>query len=1021
MFRPINPLSSCAGPFALIGVLCLTMPAVASGAQQPGELRADAANDDPGAAGIEAASTRFVGMVVDAKGAPESRAVVLTSAGGQTVTDFDGSFQLTVRIPPHSTSVQVTAVAGSGAGSRVASAQIVTPIAGGVISTGTLTLQATAGCQASWLPTFGQQQGTSNGIDALTVFDDGTGPALYAGGVFSNAGGVVTFGVAKWDGSRWSAVGSWMNSFVHAMTVFDDGSGPALYAGGVTRGGGVPVNYVARWNGVSWSPVGPGMNGSVNVLAVVDDGSGPALFAGGSFTYAGGFLASRVAKWTGASWSALGTGVSGAVYDLTTFDDGSGPALYACGSFSAAGGVAANNVAKWDGSTWSDLRTGLNNAAYVLAVFDDGGGPELIVGGPFTTAGSASANCLAKWDGSSWSPLGSGMSGGTPYVSALSVYDAGSGPALYAGGLFSSAGGVATDNVAVWNGSSWSAAGAGLQSLVTCMTVFDDGSRPALYSGGDFFTAGTVETGHIAKWDGSSWSALGDGMNGPVLALLVFDDGSGPALYAGGRFTTAVGGVAVNRIAKWDGVAWRSLGGGMSHAVKALAVFDDGSGPAIHAGGSFTIAGGFPAERIAKWNGLSWSALGSGMDNDVNALTVFDDGSGPALHAGGWFTTAAGVVVNGIAKWNGSAWSPLGSGMDYHVYALLVFDDGTGPALYAGGYFTTAGGVVANHVAKWNGSTWSPLAAGMDSNGGYSTVRALAAFDDGTGAALYAGGLFTYAGGVLANHIAKWNGSGWSALGSGLGFSNNDSVVYAMTTFDDGCGLELVAGGLFSTAGGAPANSIAKWNGSTWSPLGNGMIPFAPNLGWVSALTAFDDGCGDSLFAGTAFSSAFDSGDSYLARWDDGTCSVGTGYCFGDAGCPCGNNGPAGSGCLNSLGIAGSLTAMGRALLSADSVVLSGAGMPNSSSLYFQATMRTNALFGDGLRCAFSSVIRLSTKLNASGASQYPEATDPPITVRGAITSPGIRNYQVWYRNAASFCTASTFNLTNGLEIAWTL
>ncbi len=34
--------------------------------------------------------------------------------------------------------------------------------------------------------------------------------------------------------------------------------------------------------------------------------------------------------------------------------------------------------------------------------------------------------------------------------------------------------------------------------------------------------------------------------------------------------------------------------------------------------------------------------------------------------------------------------------------------------------------------------------------------------------------------------------------------------------------------------------------------------------------------------------------------------------------------------------------------------------------------------------------------------------------------SGGNRTYQTWYRNAAAFCTASTFNLTNGTAIAWT-
>jgi hypothetical protein len=50
-------------------------------------------------------------------------------------------------------------------------------------------------------------------------------------------------------------------------------------------------------------------------------------------------------------------------------------------------------------------------------------------------------------------------------------------------------------------------------------------------------------------------------MDDRVYALTVFDDGNGPALYAGGDFTTA-GGVAANRIAKWDGSSWRPSAAG---------------------------------------------------------------------------------------------------------------------------------------------------------------------------------------------------------------------------------------------------------------------------------------------------------------------------------------------------------------------------------------------------------------------------------------------------------------------------
>ena len=97
--------------------------------------------------------------------------------------------------------------------------------------------------------------------------------------------------------------------------------------------------------------------------------------------------------------------------------------------------------------------------------------------------------------------------------------------------------------------------------------------------------------------------------------------------------------------------------------------------------------------------------------------------------------------------------------------------------------------------------------------------------------------------------------------------------------------------------------------------------------------------------------------------------------------------------------------------------------MPSSSALYFQGTMRTNggsgATFGDGLRCASGAIVRLGSMTNLAGASQYPTAGNPSVSVRGQVTAPGIRDYQVWYRNAAAFCTPSTFNLTNGFEVTW--
>ena len=151
-------------------------------------------------------------------------------------------------------------------------------------------------------------------------------------------------------------------------------------------------------------------------------------------------------------------------------------------------------------------------------------------------------------------------------------------------------------------------------------------------------------------------------------------------------------------------------------------------------------------------------------------------------------------------------------------------------------------------------------------------------------------------------------------------------------------------------------------------------------------------------------------------------------YCFGDGSgtaCPCGNNSAAGlnAGCLNSLGTAGSLAASGSASVGADTFVLTGDGMPDSSALYFQGTTQiasgAGAVFGDGLRCAGGSVARLGTTVNVLGSSTYPGPGDQPVSIQGSVAAGDVRTYQVWYRNAADFCTPSTFNLTNAYQAVW--
>ena len=256
-----------------------------------------------------------------------------------------------------------------------------------------------------------------------------------------------------------------------------------------------------------------------------------------------------------------------------------------------------------------------------------------------------------------------------------------SGSTLYAGGLFTTAGGAAANHIAAWNGSAWRALDSGLIGWVAALAV----SGSTLYAGGLFTAAGGTPADNIAAWNGSAWSALGSGANDRVQALAV----NGSTLYAGGDFTMA-GGAPANHIAAWNGRSWSTLGSGMTGSVNALAT----SGSTLYAGGGFTAAGGAPANNIAAWDGSRWSALGSGTDNAVFALAV----SGSTLYAGGDFTAAGGTPAKHIGAWNGSSWSPLGSGMNGSVAALAV----SGSSLAAGGDFALAGGHPSAHFGLWS-------------------------------------------------------------------------------------------------------------------------------------------------------------------------------------------------------------------------------------------------------------------------------------------------------------------------------
>jgi hypothetical protein len=583
--------------------------------------------------------------------------------------------------------------------------------------------------------------------------------------------------------------------------------------------------------GVYYSP----QPGNSNVFAIAV--SGTDVYVGGDFDRAGNVAASNIARWDTAAhkWFALGSGVTSRVLAIAARGDD----VYVGGNFTAAGGKSAHNIAHWNEAThtWSALGDELTHTSTspevdAIAIADNG---DVYVGGNFEKAGNLTLNNIGRWDGSSWHAMSSGTSGTFHDVLAIAI----TGSDVYIGGQFENAAGWHAHNVARWNGSAWSGLGGGTGGTYpdVCAIVI---SGTNVYIGGEFeevtdATNGTQAVGHVAMWNGTVWSTMAGGLGDPdVYALALGSDGD---LYAGGRFhTLADGSTTAQRLARWDGSAWHSVGGssalttdGVSSNVYALAFVDDQM-----------FVGGFSEQsndgRILNHIGYydisddEWYALGNSVNGEVHALAV----DGEDVYIGGIFTSAGGVKTNGIARWNQRTgdWFSLRGGMGGCTGFLLggcrtavhaIYVDGSD--IYVGGNFTQAGATDANSIARWNTGTknWYSLGDGVTCSGmGCSaSVRAISV----TGNYVVVGGNFDYAGGSInqVNNITLWDGNNWGVLGNGT-----NGTVYAVEALSLD---EIYIGGSFSS----PAPYIAKWSGG-WSSLNadtvNGAVYAIKQVGY---------------------------------------------------------------------------------------------------------------------------------------------------------------------------------------------
>lgn len=647
---------------------------------------------------------------------------------------------------------------------------------------------------------------------------------------------------------------------VFAMTLWDpDGAGPQapkiVIGGSFTVAGNVTANKIAALDTATktWSAFSTGMAGTVNVavraLAVLPTGE---LVAGGEFTTAGGVACRRVAKWNGTTWSNLPNpvgalnGVNGTVHAMLVHPDGN---LIVGGDMNSGNPDFFEGPLRWNPSQgWRAMASGLAPTR-ALTLLPTG---DVVAGGNFLFGGPTPYNGVARWDGTAWQTMGSGMLGGNPEgtVYALTTTPTGD---VVAAGRFTSAGGVPVQNVARWNGTAWSAMGAGLPNVGSAVTIRAGGQISAALLP---FNFGGGPVARVYEWNGVSWSQsfqLDDTIN----ALLPLPDGE---LVLGGKFLGTASRRSL-RVARTNA----SLGyltnpaGSVDGQTRQLAALPDGR---VAMTGYIASIAGQPGSRIGIWNGTTWTSTGATLaGNTWNAIATLSTGQLVA-----WGPNAV-TGVTGFYTWNGASWdllTPFVSIVDRIIptsgggfYALGVFVNWdtavcknimhwspvNGPTPLGAGFtgintdledalvtangdlivvgrFSSVDGVPVNNIARWNGSTWSAIGTGLD-----TWVNTVIELPNGD---LIAGGQFSGA----INRLARWDGTSWSQFAGG---ANNEVTNIVRTPSGD-----IIATGRFTQVGGATTVSrIARWNGATWSSLGAGLAdtvssnPFGTDLVYV--------------------------------------------------------------------------------------------------------------------------------------------------------------------------------------------
>jgi hypothetical protein len=489
-------------------------------------------------------------------------------------------------------------------------------------------------------------------------------------------------------------------------------------------------------------------------------------------------------------------------------------------------------------------------------------GDELWVAGWFELEDGPSN--LARWTGEAWLEPPGGAANGPVYVLQAD------GDGLLVGGDFGSVGGITAQSLARFDGQQWSALD--IAGRVHAAQRIEG----ELYIGGSFAFEGTA-SGGVARRSGDGWMPVGQGFSlGPVWGVvhdLALHQGQ---LHAFGCFTQSGEGAMARPlagIARWDGAGWQPLGPIGSSLASVWFSFGlcgfEGApwvpwyvsaqrlrsvGDVLYLAGDAPGAGDVASQGLIAWQEGGWRAQGPhglGLSGEARLLASGPDGR---LHVFGPAVAGGARGASGLFRLDQDRWTPLGPALPpdtAECRGLQVDADGRIHLACAHHPRLPSGD---DHPALWRARLlrldpdgWRELAAGH-------------ALPPPTAMAMDASGRLYITGGLIHDdqqrgYLARWDGEALDVIEDGF-----DSLVLSLALAPSAQGEDIVVSGHFGRIGSTPYRRIARYRGSGWEALGEGLA--------VAAGALLHEG--GRILAAASSDAAVDGSRLVLGQWQEG-------------------------------------------------------------------------------------------------------------------------------------------------------